>query len=271
VSEVSAVGGRDQTLPFGTVLTLPATASEMNDGASVTRRTTKTKTFFHSPLVFPQFSILDPLKTYTLPVRQLANGIVDSFVHVIEQYLTYPVDAQVQDRFAESLLQILIEIAEKVVKEPADYDSRANMMWTATMALNGLIGAGVPQDWSSHMIGMELTAQFGLDHAQTLAVLLPSMLIVCGESKRAKLLQYADRVWRITEGNEDQRIAQAIENTRAFFDNLGVKTHLSDYGISKDAIDTVVQQLQEHSMTELGEHQNVTLEVSRKVLEASFY
>ena len=259
-----------QALPFGTVLTLPATGSEMNNGASVTRKSTKTKTFFHSELVFPQFSILDPLKTYTLPVRQLANGVVDSFVHVVEQYLTYPVDAQVQDRFAESLMQILIEIGEKVVKEPADYDSRANLMWTATMALNGLIGAGVPQDWSSHMIGMELTAQCGLDHAQTLAVLLPAMLTVCSESKREKLLQYADRVWRITEGDADQRIAQSVEKTRSYFEKLGVKTHLSDYGISKDVIDTVIRQLQEHGMTELGEHKDVTLEVSRMILEASF-
>jgi len=259
-----------QAVPFGAVLTLPATGSEMNCGASVTRRSTETKTFFLSPLVFPQFSILDPLKTYTLPDRQLANGIVDSFVHVIEQYMTYPVDAQVQDRFSESLLQILIEIGEKVVKEPADYDSRANMMWTATMALNGLIGAGVPQDWSSHMIGMELTAQFGFDHAQTLAVLLPSMLVVCRENKRAKLLQYAERVWRITEGDEDQRIDQVIKKTRAFFESLGVKTRLSEYGISRDSIDTLAKQLRVHGMTQLGERQDVTIEISRKVLEASF-
>jgi len=258
-----------QALPFGVVLTLPATGSEMNCGASVTRTSTKTKTHFLSPFVFPQFSILDPLKTYTLPERQLANGVVDSFAHVIEQYLTYPVDAQVQDRFAESLLQILIEIGEKVVKEPANYDSRANLMWTATMALNGLIGEGVPQDWSTHMIGMELTAQFGLDHAQTLAVLLPSMLRVRRDSKRAKLLQYAERVWQLTEENEDKRIDQAIEKTRSFFENLGVKTRLSDYGISAEAIDNLVQQLQIHGMTQLGENQDVTLDISREVYEAS--
>jgi len=258
-----------QALPFGVVLTLPATGSEMNCGASVTRKSTKTKTHFLSPFVFPQFSILDPLKTYTLPERQLANGVVDSFAHVIEQYLTYPVDAQVQDRFAESLLQILIEIGEKVVKEPANYDSRANLMWTATMALNGLIGEGVPQDWSTHMIGMELTAQFGLDHAQTLAVLLPSILRVRRDSKRAKLLQYAERVWQLTEENEDKRIDLAIEKTRSFFESLGVKTRLSDYGISAEAIDILVQQLQIHGMTQLGENQDVTLDISREVYEAS--
>lgn len=264
-------GGKAVTraLPLGAVLTLPATGSEMNDGASVTRKSTKTKTFFISPLVFPRFSILDPLKTYSLPPRQLANGVVDSFVHVVEQYLTYPVSAEVQDRFAESLLQILIEIGPTVVNGPANYDSRANLMWAATTALNGLIGAGVPQDWATHMIGLELTAQFGLDHAQTLAVLLPPMLHVRRVSKRIKLLQYAERVWNLMTGSEDERIAQAIENTRAFFESLGVKTHLSEYGVPPGAVDGLVQQLQAHGMTELGEHQDVTLDVSRKILEAS--
>lgn len=258
-----------QALPFGVVLTLPATGSEMNSNSVVTRKSTKTKAFFASPLVFPQFSILDPTKTYTLPARQLANGVVDAFTHTVEQYLTYPVDGRIQDRLAEGLLQTLIEIGPKVVKEPADYDSRANLMWTATMALNGLVGAGVPQDWATHLVGHELTAQFGLDHAQTLAVLLPSMLQVRREGKRAKLLQYAERVWGITEGDEDERIDLAIKKTRAFFESLGVKTRLSDYGVSADAIDGLVRQLNAHGMTRLGEHQDVTLDVSRKVYAAS--
>lgn len=258
-----------QALPVGVVLTLPATGSEMNGTSVVSRKETKTKAFFSSPHVFPRFSILDPVKTYTLPVRQLANGVVDSFTHVAEQYLAYPVDARVQDRFAEGLLQTLIEIGPKVVKEPADYDTRANLTWAATMALNGLIGAGVPHDWATHLTGHELTAQFGLDHGQTLAVLLPSMLRVRRDSKRAKLLQYAERVWGITQGSEDERIDQAIDRTRAFFESLGVKTRLSDYGISKDKIDLLVGQLQAHGMTQLGERQDVTLEISRRVYEAS--
>ena len=258
-----------QALPLGVVLTLAATGSEMNPGSVVTRKSTKTKAFFSSPLVFPQFSILDPTKTYTLPARQLANGVVDSFTHIVEQYLTYPVDARVQDRFAEGLLLTLIEIGPKVVNEPADYDSRANLSWTATMALNGLIGAGVPQDWATHLVGHELTSQFGMDHAQTLAVLLPSMLHVRRESKRAKLLQYAERVWGITKGSEDERIDHAIKMTSVFFESLGVKTRLSDYGITADAIDGLVQQLQAHGMTQLGEKQDVTLEVSRKVYTVS--
>jgi NADP-dependent alcohol dehydrogenase len=258
-----------QALPLGAVLTLPATGSEMNFNAVVTRNSTKTKAFFASPLVFPQFSILDPQKTYTLPARQLANGVVDAFTHIVEQYLTFPVDARVQDRFAEGLLQTLIEIGPKVVNEPADYDSRANLMWTATLALNGLIGAGVPQDWATHLVGHELTAQYGLDHAQTLAILLPSMLHVRRDSKRAKLLQYAERVWHITEGSEDERIFAAIERTRAFFENLGVKTRLAGYGISAEAIDGLLKQQEAHGTTRLGEHQDVTLAVSRKVYEAS--
>ena len=188
-------------LPFGTVLTLPATGSEMNDGSVITRKETHTKLAFQNPLVFPQFSVLDPTKTFTLPARQIANGVVDSFVHIIEQYLTYPADGMVQDRFAEGLLQTLIEIGPKLQTAGNDYDLRANFMWVATLALNGLIGAGVPQDWSTHMIGHELTARYDIDHARTLAVVLPASLNVRRESKRAKLLQYADRVWHITSGS----------------------------------------------------------------------
>ncbi|MBT3068520.1 iron-containing alcohol dehydrogenase [Rhodoferax sp. U11-2br] len=262
-------GAVTQALPLGAVLTLAATGSEMNFNAVVTRKSTKTKAFFATPLVFPQFSILDPTKTYTLPARQLANGVVDSFTHIAEQYLTYPVNALVQDRFAEGLLQTLIEIGPKVVNEPADYDSRANLSWTATMALNGLIGAGVPQDWATHLVGHELTSQFGLDHAQTLAILLPSMLHVRRDSKHAKLLQYAERVWGLTTGSEDERIDQAIQKTRTFFESMGVKTRLSEYSITADAIDKLVQPLQAHGMTQLGELQDVTPDVCRQVYAAS--
>lgn len=268
---LETMGGVVQdALPFGAVLTLSATGSEMNFNAVVTRKATQVKAFFASPYVFPKFSILDPTKTYTLPSQQLANGVVDAFTHVVEQYLTYPVEARVQDRFAEGLLQTLVEIGPKVVHEPADYDSRANMMWAATMALNGLIGAGVPQDWATHLVGHELTVQYGIDHGRTLAILLPSMLDIRRNSKRAKLLQYAERVWLITAGSEEERIDLAIEKTRAFFESLGVKTRLSSYGIPAEAIDGLLQQLQVHGMTQLGEGQDVTLEISRKVFEASF-
>ena len=258
-----------QALPLGVVVTLPATGSEMNCGAVVTRKSTKTKAFFTTPRVFPQFSILDPTKTYTLPARQLANGVVDAFTHIVEQYLTYPVGGHVQDRLAEGLLQTLVDIGAKVVKEPADYETRATLMWAASMALNGLVGAGVPQDWATHLVGHELTAQYGLDHAQTLAVLLPSMLDVRRDEKRVKLLQYAERVWGIREGSEDERIDLAIAKTRSFFEALGVKTRLADYGIAAGAVEGLVHQLDVHGMTRLGEHQNVTLEISRQVYAAS--
>jgi NADP-dependent alcohol dehydrogenase len=258
-----------QALPLGVVLTLPATGSEMNFNAVVTRKATKTKAFFATPHVFPRFAILDPDKTNTLPARQLANGVVDAFTHIVEQYLTYPVDARVQDRFAEGLLQTLVEIGPKVVNEPADYASRANLMWTATMALNGLIGAGVPQDWSTHLVGHELTALHGIDHARTLAIVLPAMLNIRRDSKREKLLQYAERVWQITAGDDQQKIDQAIAHTRQFFESLGVPTRLGDYGITAKQIEDMVHQLEVHGMTQLGEHQEVTLEVSRKVFQAS--
>ena len=254
-------------IPFGCVLTLPATGSEMNSGAVITRHASNDKLVFASPLVFPRFSVLDPSKTYTLPPRQVANGVVDAFVHITEQYLTYPADAKVQDRFAEGLLLTLIEEGPRALLEPDNYAVRSNLMWTATLALNGLIGAGVPQDWATHMLGHELTALHGLDHAQTLAVLLPAMLQVRREEKREKLLQYADRVWGLRTGDQDARIDQAIQYTRQFFESLQVSTRLSDYGIGSDAIPALVAQLQRHGMTALGEHQNLDIQHSQQVYE----
>ena len=258
-----------RALPIGCVLTLPATGSEMNCFSVVTRKSLQAKFGFSSPHVFPRFSVLDPVKTYTLPPRQIANGAVDAFVHVMEQYLTYPVNAPVQDRYAEGLLQTLIEVGPQALATPEDYAVRANLMWAATQALNGLIGAGVPQDWATHMIGHELTALHGLDHAQTLAVVLPSLLNDRRAAKRAKLLQYAARVWNIHDGEEDARIDAAITRTRAFFESLGVKTRLSDYGIGADAIDRIIAQLEVHGMTALGEHRDIDLATSRRILEAS--
>lgn len=212
-----------QAISFGCVLTLPAAGSEMNKHSVITRKSLQAKLAFSHDLVYPHFSILDPAKTFTLPPRQIANGIVDAFVHIIEQYLTYPSNAPVQDRFAEGLLLTLMEIGPMALQNPQDYDVRANLMWTATMALNGLIGAGVPQDWATHMLGHELTALYGLDHARTLAIVLPAMLDQRRDTKRAKLLQYADRVWEIRTGSDDQRIDAAIERTRAFFESLNLK------------------------------------------------
>jgi NADP-dependent alcohol dehydrogenase len=258
-------------LPFGAVLTLPATGSEMNSGSVITKKATQEKFAFMSRLVFPQFAILDPTRTYTLPARQVGNGIVDAFVHIMEQYMTIPAQARVQDRFAEGLLQTLIEEGPKALAEPDNeseyYSVRANLMWTATLALNGLIGAGVPHDWATHMIGHELTALYGLDHAQTLAVVLPAMLRERRDAKRAKLLQYAARVWDLAEGDEDARIEAAIARTEEFFRAVGVPTRLSDYGLGKDVVPAVVKALEAHGMTRLGETGEVTPEVSRRVLE----
>ncbi|QKV51671.1 iron-containing alcohol dehydrogenase [Comamonas antarctica] len=267
--ELVRKGGRGvaQAAPLGVVLTLPATGSEMNNGGVLTHAAEGAKLPFSSRLLFPQFALLDPTKTYTLPARQLANGVVDAFVHTMEQYLTYPVDARVQDRFAEGLLQTLIEIGPRVVaSDTPDYADRANLVWSATLALNGLIGAGVPQDWSTHMIGHELTALYGIDHARTLAVVLPAMMDARREQKHAKLLQYAERVWGITEGSEEGRINAAITQTRNFFEGLGVPTRLSAYDLGADAADAVVTQLQKHGMVALSEHRDIDAAKAREIL-----
>lgn len=258
-----------QALPFGTVLTLPATGSEMNNGAVITRRETQDKLYFRSQYTFPQFSILDPTKSYTLPPRQLANGIIDAYTHIMEQYLTYPADALVQDRFAEGLLRTLIDIGSPLLDNPRDYALQSNLMWTATLALNGLIGAGVPQDWATHMIGHEITALHGLDHAQTLAIILPTMLEVRREEKHEKLLQYAEHVWSITSGSDQSRIDQAIQKTRGFFEALGVSTKLASYNVKKEDIPAIVNSLELHGMTSLGEQGTVTIRISQKILELS--
>ncbi len=259
----------EQALPIGAVLTLPATGSESNTGSVVTRDGHKLP--FMSPLVRPLFAVLDPAVTLSLSDRQISNGVVDAFVHTMEQYLTYPVNAQVQDRFSESLLNILIEEGPKALRAETKEDLavRANIMWSATMALNGLIGAGVPQDWATHMIGHELTAAHGIDHARTLSIVLPAVMKVCREAKHDKLLQYAERVWNIREGDDTQRIDQAIRLTENFFNQMGVPTRLTDVDLDGAAIDNLVEQLELHGMTALGEKRDITLAVSRQILEAA--
>ena len=255
-------------VPLGTVVTLPATGSEMNSGGVISHG--DGKFVFFSPHVFPRFSILDPTLTVTLPPTQVANGVVDAFIHTVEQYVTLPAEGRFQDRTAEGILRTLIEIGPVTVADPNDYDARANLMWCATNALNGLIGAGVPQDWTTHMIGHELTALFGIDHAKTLAIVQPAVWTVRREQKRAKLLQYAERVWDLAAGDEDSRIDAAIARTRAFFESLGVATRLSAYGVSREQIDTVVRNLEAHGMIGLGEKREVTPEVSRRILEEAW-
>ena len=251
-------------LPFGTVMTLPATGSEMNNGAVITYGDGKFPVF--SSLVFPKFSMLDPTLTFTLPEKQVKNGVIDTFVHTTEQYLTYPVEGRIQDRFSEGILKTMIEIGKETVENPENYDIRANHVWASTLALNGLIGAGVPQDWATHLIGHELTAAYHLDQGITLAIVLPALLEVKKADKLEKLAQYATRVWHITEGTTEEKADKAIAKTREFFESLGVSTHLKDYGLGEEAVDKIVKQLEDHGMTRLGEKGDVTPEVAREIL-----
>ncbi len=255
-----------KAIPLGSVLTLPATGSEMNNTSVVTRISTREKMAFGSSAVMPKFSILDPTVVFSLPDKQVANGIVDAFVHVIEQYLTYPVNSPIQDRFAESILVTLIEEGPKVLANRSDYDAAANFMWAATMALNGLIGAGVPQDWATHQIGHELTAFYNIDHARTLAVVLPGIMQVKRDNKRAKLLQYGERIWGITSGTEDERIDATIRKTVEFFESFSIPTKLSAYGIEADFIQVVCDRFTQRGITGIGEKGDLTVEEIGEVL-----
>ena len=260
----------DSAVDLGAVLTIPATGSEMNSGGVVNYSERQAKLPFGNPLAFPKFSILDPAKTLTLPDSQVMNGVADAFVHVMEQYLTYPVNAKVQDAFAESLLKILIEEGHAVKADPDNMETRKNIMWTATMALNGLIGTGVPQDWTTHMIGHELTSLHAIDHARTLTIVLPSVMRELKDSKKDKLLQYARNVWNIEANNnqsDDEVIEAAIVRTEDFFHDLGLPVSLADAELDDSAIDPIIEQLEAHKMVKLGEHGKNDLTVSRRILE----
>jgi NADP-dependent alcohol dehydrogenase len=244
-----------KALPMGCVLTLPATGSESNPTSVVSRGDVKVS--FRSSLVQPQFAVLDPTTTYSLPPRQTGNGVVDAFVHIAEQYLTFPVGGEVQDRLAEGLLQVLVENGPKALAEPTNYQVRANLMWAASLALNGLIGCGVPQDWASHAIGHQLTALYGLDHGQSLAVVLPSLLRERASQKQDKLAQFAERVWHSTREDKALRIEEAIIRTEQFFQKMGLGTRLADYGLSESCIPAVCSNLKRVGRTALGEQQDI--------------
>lgn len=251
-------------LPLGCVLTLPATGSESNPAAVVSRG--EAKLSFMNPLVQPVFAVLDPTTTYSLPPRQVGNGVVDAFVHILEQYLTFPVGGEVQDRLAEGLLQVLVDNGPRALAEPTNYQVRANLMWAASLALNGLIGRGVPQDWSTHAIGHQLTALHGLDHAQSLAVVLPSLLREQAAQKQEKLAQFAERVWHSSREDKALRIEEAIIRTEQFFQQMEVGTRLTDYGLDARCIPGICSNLKLFGLTALGEQQDIDPDKVARIL-----
>ncbi len=252
-----------KALPFGDIITLPATGSEMNSGGVITRAETQEKLAFGSDLTFPLFSVLDPTVTYTLPVRQIGNGVVDAFVHVMEQYLTYNEnDTLLQDHMAEAIVKTLVIEGPKALKTPTDYNVRANLMWASTWALNGWIAQGAVEDWATHMIGHEITAFYGLDHAQTLAIVLPGVMTVLQEQKSKKIIRLGKEVFGIEGDGAIDKTIKAVEN---FFETMGVKTHLSDYKLGEEAIEKVSNRLADRGW-KLGECGNITSDVVKQVL-----
>lgn len=258
-------------MPFGTVLTLPATGSEMNSGAVITRREIQAKLPIGGPGLFPVFSIMDPQVVRSIPERQIANGLADAFTHVLEQYVTYPVDALLQDRIAESILKTLIDVAPSILKDPADYKAAANFMWSCTMALNGLIQKGVPTDWSIHAMGHELTALYNIDHARTLAIITKSHYRYNLDTKKEKLAQMAERVWNITDGTTEERAIAAVDAIEAFFHSIGIPTKLSDYVDSyENTAQIIAQKFRERGMEGIGEWKKLTPEDVEKIVEMSY-
>lgn len=262
---------KENAMPFGTVLTLPATGSEMNSGAVVTIKATQEKLTTGGSALFPKFSICDPTVIQSLPKRQLQNGVVDAYTHVMEQYLTYGHDGLLQDRFAESILTTLIEIGPKVVENPADYKLASNFMWCCTMALNGLLQKGVPSDWATHMIGHELTALFDIDHARTLAIIGPNLYKELFETKKEKLAQYGKRIWHLSGENDDEIAQEAIEKTIEFFHTMGIHTKLSEYTTDYEKTANIItERFESRGWKGLGERQNVTPERVKKIVTMSY-
>lgn len=255
---------KGRVLPFASVMTLPATGSEMNNGAVISNAATAEKYAFYTN--YPQFSILDPETTFSLPPYQIACGIADSFVHVIEQYLTEVGVSPLMDRWSEGIMQTLVEVAPKVRENQRDYDAMATYMLSATMALNGFVAMGVKQDWATHMIGHELTALHGLTHGHTLVIVLPALMSVMREQKGAKIAQMGERVFGICEGDANSRIDRTIEATEAFFRSLGLTTRLTEEGIGEETIAEIKRRFAERG-TALGEQSNIDANVARQILE----
>lgn len=253
------------TVPLGTVLTLSATGSEMNSGAVISRYETKEKYAFYSN--YPVFSVLDPEVTFSLPEKQIACGIADTFVHVLEQYLTKVNESPLMDRWAEGILKTLIEIAPKIKDDKTNYDLMADFMICATMSLNGFIALGVTQDWCTHMIGHELTALHGITHGQTLAIVMPATMRVLRDKKAHKLLQYGERIWGLSSGLPETRLEQAAEKTEEFFRSLGLATRLSEVGVGEDTILEIERRFNERGV-KFGEDGDVDGTVARRILEA---
>lgn len=257
------------SLPFGSVLTLPATGSEANSGAVISRSEIKAKRTMGGPQFFPKFSVCDPQVVASLPQRQIANGIADSFMHTLEQYLTYPTGNLLQERQAEAILLTLKEISQKVIANPADYEAAANLMWCSTHALNGNLRSGVAYDWCTHMIGHELTAFYGIDHARTLAIICPRLFRNQFENKLEMLVQYGKRVFQLT-GTDEEIANNAIEQTELFFQSLGIKTRISDY--TSDTVDIaqkIKQRFIERGWTAMGERGAITPEDVEQIVQAS--
>lgn len=254
----------ESVLPFAAVMTLPATGSEMNNGAVISSVEKTEKFAFYTN--YPQFSILDPETTYSLPPYQIACGIADTFVHVIEQYLTETGVSPLMDRWAEGIMQTLVEVAPKVRADQHNYDNMSTYMLSATMALNGFIAMGVKQDWATHMIGHELTALHGLTHGHTLVIVLPALMDVMREQKGDKILQFGERVFGIREADRNTGIDRTIRATEEFFRSLGLTTRLSEEKIGRETIDEIARRFEQRG-TKLGEKQNITGEVARRILE----
>ena len=262
-----AKGAKAKQVPFACVMTMPATGSEMNNGAVLSNNATKEKlgTFRGD---YPRFSIVDPEVVRSVPLYQRANALADAYVHVLEQYVTTPGQNRILDRWAEGVLSSLREISADAMKEDPTYDTLCDYAYAMTMALNNFLRMGITQDWATHQIGHQITAYAGVTHGESLTMVWSALADTLRGQKHAKLLQYAERVLNIRakdEPDEEKRIDAALKETDAWFKSLGLATSLKEKGLGMDVVDFVEKRFNDYG-AHYGEGKNVDGAMARKIL-----
>ena len=254
-------------LPVGAVLTLPATGSESNAVSVMTHRGRRLKYPFANEATRPRFAILDPSTMQSLSRRQLENGAVDAFTHVLEQYMTAPVNTPIQHGFSETIMKVLAEWGPKLVETKSE-EACENVMWAANQALNGLIGAGVPQDWSTHYIGHAITALHGVDHARTLTMIMPMLMRYKLAQKTTMLARYARNVWGVNEADDAKAAEAGIARTEDFFRRMGCPVRASEAELTIDE-QGILAHLETVGHTALGENRDIRADDVRAILRMS--
>ncbi|WP_077624079.1 iron-containing alcohol dehydrogenase [Sediminibacillus massiliensis] len=260
----------DDALPFGTVLTLAATGSEMNAGSVITNWETNEKYGWGSPHTFPKFSILDPVNTFSVPRNQTIYGIVDMMSHALEHYFHHETNTLLQDRMVESILITVMETAPKLLDDLESYEHRATILYNGTMALNGVVNMGYRGDWATHNLEHAVSAVHDIPHGGGLAIIFPNWMKHCLDENPARFKQLAVRVFNVDpEGKSDREAGlEGIEKLREFWNSIDAPSQLRDYDITEDSIELMAEKTVVAN-PEFGNFKKLNKEDSLQILRAS--